>query len=74
MNLDTECAEALTFANDRPTSGGDDLYQWAIDAEDLIRNLAAKVKELDSLNTQLCEQQDVLNDAYAELKQKYDLV
>lgn len=37
MNRD----EALQFANDRPMSGGDDLYQWAVDAENLIRRLCA---------------------------------
>lgn len=72
-NLVTECAEALIFANDRPTSTGDDLYQWAIDAEDLIRSLVARILELDDLNTQLCEQQDVLSDAYSELKRNIRL-
>ncbi len=32
---------ALTLADDRPSSGGDDLYQWAIDAEEMIRLLCA---------------------------------
>ena len=43
MNKD----EALQFANDRPMSGGDDLYQWAVDAENLIRKLAAERNEAD---------------------------
>lgn len=40
--------EALVFANDRPSSGGDDLYQWAIDAEDLIRTQHARIVELET--------------------------
>jgi hypothetical protein len=31
--------EALQLADDRPTSLGDDLYQWAIDAEGELRRL-----------------------------------
>lgn len=33
--------DALVFANDRPTSTSDDLYQWAVDAEQMIRELHA---------------------------------
>lgn len=33
----TKISEAITFANDRPMSLDDDLYQWAVDAEELIR-------------------------------------
>lgn len=33
-------SEAITFANDRPMSLDDDLYQWAVDAEELIRKQA----------------------------------
>lgn len=43
-----EKSEALIFANDRPTLGGDDLYQWAVDAEDMIRRLHARVQELEA--------------------------
>lgn len=35
--------DAIQFANDRPTSCDDTLYQWAVDAEDLIRGLATDV-------------------------------
>lgn len=38
---------ALVFADDRPTSGGDDLYHWAIDAENVIRTLSAQRDEAD---------------------------
>ena len=31
--------EALRLADDRPSSVNDDLYQWAIDAEDELRRL-----------------------------------
>lgn len=41
-------SDALLLADDRPTHGGDDLYQWAIDAEDVIRRMHARVKELES--------------------------
>ena len=30
-------SDAIQLANDRPTSVNDDLYQWAIDAEETIR-------------------------------------
>lgn len=39
--------EALVFANDRPSSICDDLYQWAVDAEDLIRTQHARIAELE---------------------------
>ena len=45
----TQQPEALVFADDRPTSTSDDLYQWAIDAEDLIRAQHARIEELEAL-------------------------
>lgn len=53
--------EALIFANDRPSEIGDDLYQWASDAEDMIRFLYARIVELEKENS-------YLNDACAELE------
>ena len=53
--------EALIFADDRPTSVNDDLYQWAGDAEDMIRFLYARIVELEKENS-------YLNDACAELE------
>ena len=53
--------EALIFANDRPSEIGDDLYQWASDAEDMIRRLHARIVELEKENS-------YLNDACAELE------
>ena len=44
----TQQPEALVFADDRPTSTSDDLYQWAIDAEDLIRAQHARIEELEA--------------------------
>jgi hypothetical protein len=32
--------EAIILANDRPTSCCDTLYQWAVDAEEMLRKLA----------------------------------
>ena len=60
----TDKHEALIFADDRRTSSGDDLYEWAIDAEDWIRRLhaenttlqqgyAAARLEIESLKAQL---------------------
>jgi hypothetical protein len=40
--------EALVFANDRPSAIDDDLYQWAIDAEDLIRSQHARIADLEA--------------------------
>ena len=45
----THQSEALIFANDRPTSLDDDLYQWSIDAEDLIRRQHARIAELEDV-------------------------
>lgn len=44
----TEKSEELIFADDRPSSIGDDLYQWAVDAEDIIRSLYARLQELEA--------------------------
>lgn len=41
-----EQPEALRLADDRPTSLNDDLYQWAIDAEDELRRLHEVNQEL----------------------------
>ncbi len=45
--------EALILANDRPSAGGDDLYQWALDAEGMIRRLQARVEDLEDNITAL---------------------
>lgn len=45
----TQQPEALVFANDRPSAIDDDLYQWAIDAEDLIRSQHARILELEAV-------------------------
>ena len=45
----TQQPEALVFADDRPTSTSDDLYQWAIAAEDLIRAQHARIAELEDV-------------------------
>ena len=45
----TQQPEALIFANDRPSAIDDDLYQWAIDAEDLIRHQHARIAELEDV-------------------------
>ena len=45
---DTQQPEALVFANDRPSAIDDDLYQWAIDAEDLIRHQHARIADLEA--------------------------
>ena len=37
--------EALIFADDRPMSTSDDLYQWATDAETLIRQQHASLAD-----------------------------
>ena len=33
----SETPEALQLADDRPWQQGDDLYDWSIDAEDMLR-------------------------------------
>ena len=51
--------EALILANDRPSASGDDLYQWALDAEDMIRRLHARIAELEAFAKEI-EQYGVL--------------
>ena len=45
--MENQHPEALILVNDRPSAIGDDLYQWALDAEDMIRRLHARVEELE---------------------------
>lgn len=42
----TDLLDANIFADDRPTSCDDNLYQWAVDAEDFIRAQHKKIKQL----------------------------
>lgn len=44
----TQKPEALVFADDRPTSIEDGLYQWAVDAEGLIRAQQAHIAKLEA--------------------------
>ena len=39
---------ANLLANDRPTSLDDDLYQWAIDAEEMLRSQADRIASLEA--------------------------
>ena len=48
----TEQPEALRLADDRPLSLNDDLYQWAYDAELMLRRLHARVQELEASQAQ----------------------
>lgn len=41
-------SQANHFANDRPHSTSDDLYQWALDAEYIIREMSSYIDELQS--------------------------
>ena len=41
--------DALIFANDRPTSLDDDLYQWSFDTEELIRRHHARITKLEDV-------------------------
>ena len=54
-----EVPEALRLADDRPSSLNDDLYQWAIAAEDELRRLHAENekfrKHIESQNDELDE-------------------
>lgn len=64
---------ALIFADDRPTSCDDDLYQWAMDAEALIRNLhtentALRVTE-DNLRQELQECQAQRRAAFRRIEE-----
>ena len=45
----THQSETLIFANDRPTSLDDDLYQWSFDTEELIRRHHARITKLEDV-------------------------
>ena len=46
--MENQQPEALILANDRPSAIGDDLYQWALDAEGMIRRQHARIAELEA--------------------------
>lgn len=39
--------DAIQFADDRPLQLNDDLYQWAYDAEVLIRSMQSRLESLE---------------------------
>ena len=45
--MENQQPEALILVADRPSAIGDDLYQWALDAEDMIRRIHARNQELE---------------------------
>ena len=47
--------EAIQFANDRPTGSNDDVYDWAVDAEVVIRTQHADLERKDALLKQALE-------------------
>ena len=51
--MENQHPEALILVNDRPSAIGDGLYQWALDAEDMIRRLHARVADLEDHITTL---------------------
>jgi DNA repair exonuclease SbcCD ATPase subunit len=77
--------DLIQFANDRPTALNDDLYQWAVDAEEHIRSLVAdcsvllerrtaledKITELTSEEHSLPELRQMLDENYEEKKKCY---
>lgn len=44
-------SESLVFADDRPSSLDDTLYQWAVDAEDMIREMQKHIDDLNKENS-----------------------
>lgn len=46
-------SESLVFVDDRPTSLDDTLYQWALDAEDMIREMQKHIDDLNKENASL---------------------
>lgn len=46
QHADYKKSDALIFADDRPTSCDDTLYQWAVDAENLIRHQESVINML----------------------------
>ena len=61
----SETPEAIQLANDRPWQQGDDLYDWAIDAEEMLRKQHAEIEQLREQNT-------ALNAACAKLQKERD--
>ena len=72
MEKQQQQPEALILANDRPSAIGDDLYQWALDSEAMIRRLHTRVEELEAMLSAVgaggVSAQRVTQEAKAEVK------
>ena len=60
----TDKPEALRLADDRPNSINDDLYQWAIDAEDELRRLVAENEKFREADVIFAGRQRLQNDQF----------
>ena len=63
---------ASVFADDRPTSCGDDLYQWVLDAEDLIHKLHSGLSERDMEIDRLKSSVSKLNNDLQRIANAFD--
>lgn len=66
--------DLIQFANDRPTSLNDDLYQWAVDAEEHIRALAVEQENIRKANIDCVDDFNQLKADYDELNAKLDAI
>ena len=60
---------ALIFADDRPTSIDNDLYQWSLDADDLICSQYARIVELEDVADMAIKR---IKELEAQLAQRFD--
>ena len=64
----------IQFANDRPTSLNDDLYQWVVDAEEHIRALATEQENVRKANLDCVDHFNQLKADYDELNAKLNAI
>lgn len=66
--------DLIQFANDRPTSLNDDLYQWAVDAEEHIRALAIEQENVRLANLDCVDHFNQIKADYDELNAKLNSI
>lgn len=59
--------QALDIAHDRPSSCDDDLYDWAVDAENALRLMAERLMVAEELAAQYAAKSDALLETFSKV-------